>query len=535
MTKFARKPLQPGLQRLALTVSLAAVVAVALPLRSLAQADSGLEVKTKLGSLRGKQEGNVRTFLGIPYAAPPVGPLRWREPKPAAKWNGVRQATVFGPHCMQPPVFADMIFRDPGPSEDCLTLNVWTPARDKSAKLPVMVWIYGGGYQGGSTSEARQDGAVLATHGVVVVTLNYRLGIFGFFTHPALTAESPKKASGNYGLLDQTAALIWVKQNIDAFGGDPSNVTLFGESAGAFAVSTLMASPLAKGLFQKAIGESGGALYSGVLGMKRRSEVEQRDAEFARKVYHVDTLEALRAVPAQELLDRANKPVGSPDLVHFAPVVDGNLLPESVADIFAAGKQNDIPMIAGWNHDEGGVLTKSTVQSFQTSVKDRFGENASRVLEAYPASTDAEAIRSASDLAADTFIAYSTWKWLEVQATTGKQPVYRYRFDEVVPADPFHTDGLAAYHSGEIAYVFGSQPLLTDFKWTEEDQALSKRMQEYWTNFAKTGDPNGSDLPKWPTYKAATDWQVLHLDAQPAAGKDLTRNRDLLLESIWDK
>jgi para-nitrobenzyl esterase len=492
-------------------------------------------VNTKLGRVQGKQEGDIRTFLGIPYAAPPVGSLRWREPMPAATWKGVRQATVFGPHCMQPPVFADMIFRDPGPSEDCLTLNVWTPAKDKSTKLPVMVWIYGGGYQGGSTSEARQDGAVLATNGVVVVTLNYRLGIFGFFTHPALTAESPNKASGNYGLLDQTAALRWVKENIEAFGGDPSNVTLFGESAGAFAVSTQMASPLAKGLFQKAIGESGGALYSGVLGVKTRAEVEQKDAEFARKVYHVDTLDALRAIPAQELLDRATKPAGSTDLIHFAPVVDGYLLPESVAAIFAAGKQNDVPMIAGWNHDEGGVLTKTTVESFQKSVHDQFGENASKVLAAYPASSDAESIRPASDLAADTFIAYSTWKWLEVQATTGKQPVYRYRFDEVVPADPFHTDGNAAYHSGEIAYVFGSQHLLTDFKWTPEDQALSKQMQQYWTNFAKTGDPNGSGLPNWPTYNAASDWQVLHLDAQPGASKDITRERDLLLDSIWSK
>jgi para-nitrobenzyl esterase len=535
MKTFARTRFESGPKRVVLTAALAAVAVLAFSVRLQGQASAALEVKTKLGKVQGKQEGAIRTFLGIPYAAPPIGSLRWREPMPAAKWKGVREATVFGPHCMQPPVFADMIFRDPGPSEDCLTLNVWTPANEKATKLPVMVWIYGGGYQGGSTSEARQDGAVLATNGVVVVTLNYRLGIFGFFTHPALTAESPNKASGNYGLLDQTAALRWVKENIEAFGGDPSNVTLFGESAGAFAVSTQMASPLAKGLFQKAIGESGGALYSGVLGVKTRAEVEQKDAEFARKVYHVDTLDALRAIPAQELLDRATKPAGSTDLIHFAPVVDGYLLPESVSAIFAAGKQNDVPMIAGWNHDEGGVLTKTTVESFQKSVHDQFGENASKVLVAYPAASDAEAVRPASDLAADTFIAYSTWKWLEVQVTTGKQPVYRYRFDEVVPADPFHADGNAAYHSGEIAYVFGSQHLLTDFKWTPEDQALSKQMQQYWTNFAKTGDPNGNSLPNWPRYHAASDWQVLHLDAQTGAGKDTTRGRDLLLDSIWGK
>jgi len=516
---------------------LAASVAALVSFTNVSQAQSGgsLEVQTKLGKVAGKQEGEIRAFLGIPFAAPPVGPLRWREPLPAAKWSGIRQATTFGPHCMQAPFFEDMIFRDPGPSEDCLTLNIWTPAKDKSAKLPVMVWIYGGGYQGGSTSEARQDGAVLATNGVIVVTMNYRLGIFGFFAHAALTAESPNKASGNYGLLDHIAALHWVKKNIAAFGGDPSNVTLFGESAGSFAVSTHMASPLDKGLFHKAIGESGGAFPGATLGIQSRAEVEQQDAEFARKVYHVDSLDALRAIPAQELLDRATKPAKNPDLIRFAPIVDGYLLPESVSAIFAAGKQNDIPIIAGWNHDEGGVLTKSTLESFQKSVEAKFGENASKVLAAYPASSDAEAVRPASDLAADTFIAYSTWKWLEAQATTGKQPIYRYRFDEVVPTDPFHTDGNAAYHSGEIAYVFGSQHLLNDFKWTPEDQALSKQMQQYWANFAKTGDPNGGGLPKWPAYNASSDWQVIHLDAQPAASKDTTRERDVVLDSIWGK
>lgn len=492
------------------------------------------QVETKLGKVQGKQDGAVTAYLGIPFAAPPVGPLRWREPMPAGKWKGVRQATTFGPHCMQPPVFADMIFRDPGPSEDCLTLNIWTPAKDKSAKLPVMVWIYGGGYQGGSTSESRQDGAVLATNGVIVVTMNYRLGIFGFFTHPALTAESPNKASGNYGMLDQIAAFRWVKENIAAFGGDPSNVTIFGESAGSFAVSTHMASPIDKGLFQKAIGESGGAFSSATLGMKTRAEAEQKDAEFASKVYHVDTLDALRAIPAQELLDRATKPVKEPDLIRFGPVVDGYLLPESVPAVFAAGKQNDVPMIAGWNHDEGGVLSKSTVESFQKSTDERFGENASKVLAAYPSSNDTEAIRSASDLAADSFIAYSTWKWLDAQSATGKQPVYRYCFDEIVPADPFHTAGDAAYHSGEIGYVFGSLDLLRDFKWTSEDRALSKQMQKYWTNFARTGDPNGDGLPKWPVYKAS-DWKVMHLSAQSAAEDDSTRQRDLVLDSIWGK
>jgi len=521
------------LQQFLLTATLAALVSSA----SIAQAQSGssLEVSTKLGKVAGKQEGDIRTFLGIPFAAPPVGPLRWREPMPAASWKGVRQATSFGPHCMQAPFFEDMIFRDPGPSEDCLTLNVWTPAKDKAAKLPVMVWIYGGGYQGGSTSEARQDGKVLAENGVIVVTMNYRLGIFGFFTHPALTAESPNKASGNYGLLDQRAAMLWVKDNIAAFGGDPSNVTIFGESAGSFAVSSHMASPIDKGLFQKAIGESGGAFSKSTLGMKSRIDAELKDAEFASKIYHADTLEQLRAIPAQELLDRATKPAASKELIRFSPVIDGYLLPESVPAIFAAGKQNDVPLLAGWNHDEGGVLSKSTLDTFKASVDKQFGDDAPKVLAAYNATSDADSIRAASDLTADSFIAYSTWKWLEAQATTGKQPIYRFRFDEVVPADPFHTAGDSAYHSGEIAYVFGSQHLLTDFKWTPEDQALSKQMQQYWSNFAKTGDPNGAGLPTWPKYNAATGWQVMHLGPQPVAEKDDHRNRDLVLDSIWGK
>ena len=497
--------------------------------------DNALKVKTKLGVVEGKQDGQVRAYLGIPYAAPPVGALRWREPMPAASWKGVRQATTFGPHCMQAPFFADMVFRDPGPSEDCLTLNVWTPAKTGSAKLPVMVWIYGGGYQGGSTSEARQDGAQLASNGVIVVTMNYRLGIFGFFTHPALTAESPNKASGNYGLLDQTAALRWVKENIAAFGGDPSTVTIFGESAGSFAVCTQMASPLAKGLFQRAIGESGGAFNSAALGMKTRSEVEGKNAEFAKKIYRAETLEQLRAIPAQELLDRATRPVENKDLPHFSPVVDGYMLTESIPAIFAAGKQNDVPLLAGWNHDEGGVSSTTTTESFQKTVNDRFGENAAKVLAAYPAADDTQAIRAAADLASDSFIAYSTWKWMEAQVKTGKQPVYRYRFDEIVPADQFHTAGNAAYHSGEIGYVFGSFDVLRDFNWTADDRKLSKEMQQYWTNFAKTGNPNGDGLPNWPAYNADAGWPVMYLSAQPVAEKDRTRERDLLLDGIWAK
>ncbi|HEY0796729.1 MAG TPA: carboxylesterase/lipase family protein [Acidisarcina sp.] len=488
----------------------------------------------------------IRAFLGIPFAAPPVGPLRWKPPMPAAKWNGIRQAKEFGSHCMQPKLYADMVFRDPGISEDCLTLNVWTPApskTSKASKLPVMVWIYGGGFATGGTSEGRQDGANLATHGVVVVTMNYRLGVFGYFAHAALAAESGKGFAGNYGLLDQTAALRWVQQNIKAFGGDPANVTLFGESAGSFSVSAQMASPLAKGLFERVIGESGGALFSAGLNFPPLDEVEKEDAVFAQSILNASTLEQMRAVPAQELLDASMKKTPEGVGFRFSPDVDGYFLPESVASIYAAGKQNDVPMLAGWNRDEGGYDPKVTAAIFQDAVGRQFAEKGpdvpGKILKVYAAPDDASAVRAAADLSGDRFIAYSTWKWIEAQATTGHQPVYRYRFDLVPPADPNHPGGLAAYHSSEIPYVFGDLDLLSGFPWRPEDRQLSEQMQRYWTNFARTGDPNSpagaETLPKWPPYTATTGWMVMHLSAEPTAEPDDHRDRYLLLDTIWGK
>jgi para-nitrobenzyl esterase len=500
-----------------------------------AAGNKALQVKTKQGKVEGTMNGPIRAFLGIPYALPPVGSLRWKPPVPAAKWSGVRQATQFGSHCMQAKLYADMVFRDPGVSEDCLTLNVWTPAKDKAAKLPVMVWIFGGGFVTGGTSEGRQDGTNLAKNGVVVVTMNYRLGIFGFFAHDALAAESGKNAAGNYGLLDQTAALQWVKQNIKAFGGDPDNVTLFGESAGSFSVSAQMASPLAKGLFKKVIGESGGALYSSGLSFPPMKVAAAKDAEFAQATLGATTLEQLRAVPAQQLLEASMKKPENIPVVRFGPDVDGYFLPESVPAIFAAGKQNDVPILAGWNRDEGGIAAKATVDSLAADLTKQFGERAPEAIKLYAASDDAEAVRAASDFAADRFIVYSTWRWLEAQVTTGKQPVYRYRFDLAPPADPNHPGGVAAYHSSEIPYVFGDLDLMTGFAWRPEDRQLSGQMQKYWTNFARTGDPNGEGLAKWPTYAPASGWQVMHLSPQPAAEPDKYRERYLFLDSIWGK
>src|SRR5277367_2874273 len=274
---------------------------LAMPLCSFAAA-SAPRVKTASGAVEGKEAGSVKAFLGIPYAAPPVGDLRWKPPAPALKWKGVRKATEFGAHCMQGRVYDDMNFRDAGASEDCLFLNVWLPAETHRAKLPVMVWIYGGGFAAGATSEARQDGTHLAEHGVIVVSMNYRLGIFGFLVHPELAKESGHNAAGNYGLLDQTAALHWVHENIAAFGGDPGNVTIFGESAGSFSVSAQMASPLANGLFQKAIGESGGAFFSGGLTFDSLAVREEKDVKIVSTKLGVSTLAELRAIPGQKLL-----------------------------------------------------------------------------------------------------------------------------------------------------------------------------------------------------------------------------------------
>ena len=517
---------------------------------------ASLTVQAPAGDLQGVAQttpgGLARAFLGIPYAAPPVGDLRWKPPAPALAWKGVRQATSFGSRCMQLALYDDMYFRDPGVSEDCLTLNVWTPAGVKpGARLPVMFWIYGGGFITGSTSEWRQDGAHLSTKNVIVVTFNYRMNIFGFFTHPELAAESPTHSAGNYGLMDAVAALHWVQTNIGAFGGDPANVTIFGESAGSFAVSGLMASPQAKGLFVHAIGESGGALGGPTLRFEPAADREQKDADFARTALHADTLAALRGLPAEQLLATTSQPAG-----HFGPDVDGLFLPESPAAIFAAGRQNDVPLMAGWNHDEGGsAKAASTItptggssaapaadspddltRLHQTAEKD-FGARAPEFLTAFPATNDAEALTRLQQYATDKFIAYGTWKWMEAQTSTGKSPVYRYRFDLVPPPDPARPGRFGAFHSDEIEYVFGVIESRKGIAWRPEDYAMSEQMVTYWTNFARTGSPNGAGepgaLPQWPVYSPASGSKVMYLNQPSHADKDDLRDQFLFLQSVW--
>ena len=519
-----------------LTVSRSSILSVLifLPIALLA-ASSAPRIKTHSGVVEGKDDGKVKSFLGIPYATPPVGELRWKAPQPIAKWNGVKKATEFGNHCLQGKVYGDMVFRDPGGSEDCLTLNIWVPDKHVDPKLAVMVWIYGGGFVAGTTSEARQDGYYLAQKGVIVVSMNYRLGILGFMVHPELAKESGNNSAGNYGLLDQLAALRWVHDNIAAFGGDPGNVTIFGESAGSFSVSAQMASPLAKGLFQKAIGESGGAFSHSGLSFEPMSARAEKDAKLLKDKLGASTLAELRAIPAEKLIEVFG---GRTEAFNFGPDIDGYFLPESVPAIFAAGKQNDVSMIAGWNHDEGSfeiayAPQKPTAESFKADAQKDFGDKADEFLKLYPANTNEQALRSAQDYAGDKFIALSTWSWIDAQRKTGKQPIYRYRFDMApFPKNP-NAPRMGAYHSAEIEYVFGQLDSKTDVIWRDSDRQVSDVMQKYWSNFAKGGNPNGAGLPNWPPYDAADGWPVMILAAEPAARKDDLRDRYLFLSKEW--
>lgn len=501
------------------------LLALVLAVSQVAAARAADQVRVDSGTIEGMtvDHSNVRAFLGIPFAAPPVGKLRWRPPQPVEPWQGVRKALAFGPRCMQRNIYSDMVFRDSGPSEDCLNLNVWTPAKSASENLPVMLWIYGGGFQAGGTSEPRQEGMNLAKKGVVVVSCNYRLGIFGFFSHPALTQESPHHASGNYGLMDQIAALRWVKKNIAAFGGDPNNVTIFGESAGSFSVSDLMASPLAKGLFQKAIGESGASFGAGpnLHSAETLAQSQKAGERFAQSI-GATSLAALRAIPARKLSEESAKG-------HFWPNIDGYVLPQDVDTMFAEGNQSHVPLLAGWNKDEeAGVLYSKkappTAENLIKSLKERFGQEADQPLKYYPHATTAETRQSIENLASDFFTVYDTWKWLELQNETGDSPVYRYLFTRTPPEPLSETDDgiplvkLGARHSAEIEYVFGVLKW-KKIPWQPVDFKVSDAMMTYWSNFAKTGNPNGSGLPHWPRYSPQSRQVMIlgeNIHSQPA-------------------
>jgi para-nitrobenzyl esterase len=504
-------------------------------------AASAQVVKTDAGPVEGatSADGHVRSYKGIPFAAPPVGQARWKAPGPVASWTKVRKAAAFGPRCPQGRIFGDMIFRDEM-DENCLFVNVWTPATKAGETLPVMFWIHGGGFQAGSASEPRQDGEHLARKGVVVVSANHRLGLFGFFAHPELTKASGTGASGNYGLLDQIAALAWVKKNIEAFGGDPANVTIFGESAGSLAVSALVASPLARGLVHKAIGESGAffTLSGGPLATRTLSGAEEQGQKFAAAAGAPD-LAALRATPVDDLLKVALKHPW------FSPILDGHVLPRPVAEIYAAREHSPVPLLAGWNADESRASVtmareRPTLATFTASTRKRFGPAADDILKAYAAATDDEVIEAAAALASDTFIGYSTWKWIQVHAAATSAPTYRYSFDRTIPIAPgtmingkaATAADIGARHAGEIEYVFGTLDSVPGVTWTDADRTLSDQMMTYWSNFARTGNPNGAGVPEWPAYDAATGASVQHLDTTITAKPDAHRARYEALDRV---
>ncbi|MBW8734728.1 MAG: carboxylesterase family protein [Asticcacaulis sp.] len=447
----------------------------------------------------------VQIFRGVPYAKPPVGDLRWREPRRAESWQGVRAADQFGPRCMQKHMWDDMFFRSPRADEDCLYLNVWTPAnlsKAASAKLPVLVYIYGGGFIAGTSDEPRYDGAAMAARGIVVVTVNYRLGIFGFFAHPQLTGESPHHASGNYGLLDQAAALAWVKRNIAAFGGDPKHITVGGESAGSMSVSGMMVSPLTRALIVGAIGESGSALPP--LHLLTLADAEKKGMDFAESL-QVPTLGMLRAVPADKLLS-----VQDFQGARWWPDIDGYYFTEPPEATYSAGKAAKAASLIGSNSQEGGagaILGDAppTVANYQAGLQKRYGTDADRLFQLYPAASDADVQRTATELASDSFIAAGTWNWFDHQRKTG-WPTYYYYYTHVRPQPTaFTATGPAAYgalHSAEIEYALGNLDANPAYAWTDADRKVSATMSAYWANFIKTGNPNGDDLPLWPQASA---------------------------------
>ncbi len=461
----------------------------------------------------------VRMFKGIPFAAPPVGERRWKEPQPAAPWKGVRTATRFGPRCMQLPIFSDMVFRSDGMSEDCLYLNVWTPAHSTAGRLPVLVYFYGGGFVGGDGSELRYDGESLARHGIVVVTLNYRLGAFGFLALPALTRESPHHASGDYGLLDQAAALRWVRRNIAAFGGNPDRITIGGESAGSIAVTAQMASPLSRRLIAGAIGESGGMIRPTFAPVPLAEA--QRDGEAFADSVGAKTLAALRALPADSLLRASGRPGSN----RFPATEDGYFLPATAAEIFAAGAQAHVPLLVGWNSEESswrGLLgtQEPTTENYAAALRTRFGDRANEALALLPDSTPAQVMDAAAVISGAQFIAYSTWKWAELQRRTGRRAVYVYLYAHPRPPTkapeqtPLHS---GAVHSAEIEYALGNLATNQVYAWTPEDYGLSETMQAYFANFVKSGNPNGAGLPPWPATVSGDSSQVMILDVAPRA------------------
>ena len=479
-----------------------------------------LEVKTQYGVLQGIEEDGVKKFLGVPFAHAPVGELRWKAPQPVQAWEGVRSAKQFGDDPMQPNIFGDMSFRGPGRSEDCLYLNIWTTAATTADALPVLIYFNGGGLMAGSGSEPRYDGSSISKEGVICVTANYREGVFGFFAHPDLTASSEYKGSGNYGFLDQVAAIKWVKENISAFGGNPDKITIVGESAGSFSVSLLMCSPLSKDLIAGAMLSSGAEVLP--FQPFSQADADAAGAELLKQagISSLADAMALNADSLQKLLP----PKGMANVV-----LDGYFMTESADDVFEKGQQSQVPLLAGWNSLEGTPLQilsgqAPTLENYKNAMKAQFGVMTDEIFKAYGLETDEDVLsQKGLDLASDLFTGFPTWKVCDYHAKSG-QPVYRYHYmhprpqvsskmgDKVAALaggvrektsqekkseaqQPAIAPG--AVHSADIEYAMGTLDTNEYYDWNEDDYAISKLFLTYYANFCKTGNPNGKGLPQW--------------------------------------
>lgn len=487
-------------------------------------------VKTEDGLVSGVKSsaGDVMAFKGIPFAAPPIGNFRWKAPQPAIHWEGVRKCDAFGPSPMQPapkPFFVwtnEFLIPEAPISEDCLYLNVWTKTAS-THKKPVLVWIYGGGFGTGGAGVPIYDGEAMARKDVVFVSFNYRVGVFGFFAHPELSKESLIHSSGNYGLMDQIAALKWVKKNIAAFGGDPDNVTIAGQSAGSMSVNCLVASPKAKGLFQQAIAESGSMMISNE--NKKMIDLNTAEAQgvVAAKGAEVTSLQDLRALSSQQLLEKVKG--------QFGPIADVyNILPEPVYRIFAEKKENKVSVIVGWNADEGIVINLKNKEDYIKQLRTDYGARASDVLKYYPAGTDEEAANSQVQLNRDVTFALSGYQWAKLQSSRKDKPVYVYNFSRRPPAEGEYIK-YKSFHTAEVAYALDDLKFL-DRPWQPVDHQLSKTMSDYWVNFARNGDPNAKGLPQWPQFNEKTN-QVIVLGDKVTAQTILDKERlDFMLKLL---
>ena len=515
-------------------------------------AQQSVKVTTADGVLEGTDESGIKTFKGVPFAAPPVGNLRWKAPQPVQKWQGVRQAKEYGPNPMQENIFGDMNFGTKKMSEDCLYLNIWTPAKKMNEKLPVLIYFNGGGLMCGSGSEPRYAGDAMARKGIISVTANYRERIFGFFSHPQLSKETSYKGSGNYGFLDQVAAIKWVKDNIAAFGGDPNRITIVGESAGSISVSSLMASPLCKGLFAQAMGSSGSVI--GTKKVPTLKEAEAAGVEMAKKI-GCKNIKDLRAMSAEELMKKAG--------VKSMPTnnIDGYFWTKQPYDVFAAGEQTKVPLLIGGNNEEMNVMAvlygkAPTVENLKEAARAIYGDATDQLFQLYGINTDADVLgQPGNNLAGDIFLDYSTWKWGNMHKLTGGQPVYRYRYchprpdmvmkdkvaglaggvQEKTADTPAIPKALGAVHSADIEYAMGTLSTNRVFDWQPEDYTISDIFSNYYVNFVKTGNPNGLGLVDWPTTNGKTVAPVLQIDVNTVVKEDpdMEKRYEIMDNLFW--